>query len=67
MRVREMAAAVRVLARGDLARYGGGGTSETARLEAQLCRTIGVEHALAVNSGTSALIGALVGRRDRPR
>jgi dTDP-4-amino-4,6-dideoxygalactose transaminase len=61
MRVREMAAAVRVLARGDLARYGRGGTSETARLEAQLCRTVGVEHALAVNSGTSALIGALVG------
>ncbi|WP_246107009.1 DegT/DnrJ/EryC1/StrS family aminotransferase [Pseudonocardia kunmingensis] len=61
MRVREMAAAVRVLAKGDLARYGGSGSSETARFERDLRTTIGVEHALAVNSGTSALIGALVG------
>lgn len=56
-----MAAAVRVLATGDLARYGGGGGSQTARLEHDLCRKVGVEHALAVNSGTSALVDALVG------
>ncbi|HEY4418166.1 MAG TPA: DegT/DnrJ/EryC1/StrS family aminotransferase [Pseudonocardia sp.] len=61
MRFREMAAAVRVLARNDLARYSGGGASETARFESELGRMLGVEHALAVNSGTSALIGALVG------
>jgi dTDP-4-amino-4,6-dideoxygalactose transaminase len=61
MRFREMSAAVRVLARNDLARYGKAGKSEAGRFEAELCRTIGVEHALAVNSGTSALIGALVG------
>ncbi len=52
---------MKVLATGDLARYGARGTSQTTRLEAELCRGIGVEHALAVNSGTSALIGALVG------
>jgi dTDP-4-amino-4,6-dideoxygalactose transaminase len=58
---REIAAAVGTLARGRLSRYGGSGTSETERFEAELGRTIGVEHALAVNSGTSALICALVG------
>jgi dTDP-4-amino-4,6-dideoxygalactose transaminase len=56
-----MAATVRVLARNDLARYGKSGKSEAGKFEQELCRTIGVEHALAVNSGTSALIGALVG------
>ena len=61
MRFREMAATVRVLARNDLARYGKAGKSEAGKFEQELCRTIGVEHALAVNSGTSALIGALVG------
>jgi dTDP-4-amino-4,6-dideoxygalactose transaminase len=61
MRFREMSAAVRVLARNDLARYGKAGKSEAGKFEQELCRTIGVEHALAVNSGTSALIGALVG------
>src|SRR6201991_4897562 len=61
MRFREMAAAVRVLARNDLAGYRGRGASETARFESELGRMLGVEHALAVNSGTSALIGALVG------
>jgi dTDP-4-amino-4,6-dideoxygalactose transaminase len=61
MRFREMSAAVRVLARNDLARYGKPGKSEAGRFEQELCRTVGVEHALAVNSGTSALVGALVG------
>jgi len=59
--VREMGAALRVLARGELARYGTTSTSEVARLEDETRRLIGVEHALAVNSGTSALICGLVG------
>ncbi len=57
---REMAAAIRVLAGGQLARYGSGG-SETDRFETALRTKIGVSHALGVNSGTSALICALVG------
>lgn len=61
IRMREMAAAVRTLARGDLARYGHAGTSQVSLLEADLCRTMDTRHALAVNSGTSALIDALVG------
>jgi dTDP-4-amino-4,6-dideoxygalactose transaminase len=56
-----MSAAVRVLARNDLARYGKAGKSEAGKFEQELCAAIGVEHALAVNSGTSALISALVG------
>jgi dTDP-4-amino-4,6-dideoxygalactose transaminase len=59
--MREMAAALRVLVRGDLNRYLGQGVSETQRFETALQDTIGVKHALAVNSGTSALICALVG------
>lgn len=58
---REMAAAVRVLARGDLARYSAGGASQVARFEREIAAAMGAEHALAVNSGTSALICALVG------
>ena len=57
---REMAAAIRVLAGGQLARYGSG-ASETKRFEAALRTKVGVSHALGVNSGTSALICALVG------
>lgn len=57
---REMAAAVRVLARGDLARYSAGRTSETARFEAEMATAMGSPHVLAVNSGTSALVCALV-------
>ena len=58
---REMAAAVRVLARGQLARYGGSGTSSAQRFEEELAAHVGVRRALAVNSGTSALVCALVG------
>lgn len=58
---REIAAAVRVLARGQLARYAGGGSSETGKFETELADAVGVQRALAVNSGTSALICALVG------
>src|SRR5688572_5530374 len=59
--VREMAAALRVIARGDLNRYSARGVPETQRFENALRDKMGVEHALAVNSGTSALICALVG------
>lgn len=59
--VREMAAAMRVLARGNLSRFQVGGTSRTQVFEKRLQTTIGVRHALAVNSGTSALVCALVG------
>lgn len=58
---RGMAATVRVVGRGELGRYTGGGRSEVARFEDELRSVIGVEHALAVNSGTSALVAALVG------
>jgi dTDP-4-amino-4,6-dideoxygalactose transaminase len=61
MLIREIAAAGWLVARNH---FGGGRTSwksETGKFEQELCHTIGVEHALAVNSGTSALIGALVG------
>jgi dTDP-4-amino-4,6-dideoxygalactose transaminase len=56
-----MGAAVRVLAAGDLSRYSSRGPSRTARLERELANWFGAEYALAVNSGTSALICALVG------
>jgi dTDP-4-amino-4,6-dideoxygalactose transaminase len=59
--VREMAAALRVIARGDLNRYHARGVTETQRFETALQDAIGVKHALAINSGTSALICALVG------
>ncbi len=58
---REMAAALRVLARGNLSRFSTGGTSQTRRFEEGLSSLTGARHALAVNSGTSALVCALVG------
>lgn len=58
---RGMAASVRVVGRGELGRYTGGGRSEVARFEDELRSSIGTERALAVNSGTSALTAALVG------
>ena len=57
---REWIAVSRVIARGQLLRYRGGEDGFTTRFEAQLCKKIGVKHALTVNSGTSALISALV-------
>ena len=64
--MREITAAVRTLSRVQLARYVGlarygGGASETAAFERELCERLSVRHALAVNSGTSALICSLVG------
>lgn len=59
--LRELAAALRVIARGDLNRYSAKGVTETQRFENALQASSGAKHALAVNSGTSALICALVG------
>lgn len=59
--VREIIAVNRVLIRGQLLRYRGGENGFTTRFEKQLSSKIGVRHSLTVNSGTSALIAALVG------
>ena len=61
IQIRPLVAAMRVLMRGNLARYATHGVSEVSKFEAELCRTIGVSRALGVNSGTSGLICALVG------
>ncbi|MGD9667554.1 MAG: DegT/DnrJ/EryC1/StrS family aminotransferase [Hyphomicrobiaceae bacterium] len=58
---RVIASALRVLARGNLARYASSGTSEVERFEGELANFLGVRHVLGVNSGTSALICSLVG------
>lgn len=63
---REIAAAVRVLGRGDLARYYTAGDSETTKFENELASWMGSANALALNSGTSALICALVGAQIGP-
>lgn len=57
----EIIAAIRVLATGGLSRYHTSGVSEVKKFEGELQEFFGVRHALAVNSGTSALICALVG------
>ncbi len=59
--IREAAAALRVLAKGDLARYSTSKASQTEQFERELAVAMGSETTLAVNSGTSALICALVG------
>jgi dTDP-4-amino-4,6-dideoxygalactose transaminase len=51
----------RVIASGKLMRYRGGENGFTSRFEARLKEKFNVKHALTVNSGTSALISALVG------
>jgi dTDP-4-amino-4,6-dideoxygalactose transaminase len=58
---REMAAVARVMGRGQFSRYGGKSPSVTDRFETELAAAVGAWHALAVNSGTSALMCALVG------
>jgi dTDP-4-amino-4,6-dideoxygalactose transaminase len=50
----------RVIASGQLLRYRGGEHGFTTRFEVQLAEKLGVKHVLTVNSGTSALISALV-------
>src|SRR5262245_37328288 len=56
----EERAVVETLRRRALYRYDAS-PSTVARLEGEFSRRIGVAHALAVNSGTSALVCALVG------
>jgi dTDP-4-amino-4,6-dideoxygalactose transaminase len=55
----QIAAAVRTLSRRQLSRYTRPGTSETDRFEHELAAFVGTRYALAVNSGTSALVSAL--------
>jgi dTDP-4-amino-4,6-dideoxygalactose transaminase len=56
-----MASVYRVLAGGRLGRYSGRQPSMTDRFESESARFLGSPHALAVNSGTSALVCALAG------
>lgn len=56
---REMAAAAWTIGAGQLGRYGVRGSSKTDLFESELAAHSGASHALAVNSGTSALICAL--------
>lgn len=46
---------------GNLSRFAPTGTSQTSQFESELAAHVGVPHARAVNSGTSALICGLVG------
>jgi dTDP-4-amino-4,6-dideoxygalactose transaminase len=57
----ELFALGRVIASGQLMRYRGGEQGFTTRFEARLKAQLGIKHVLTVNSGTSALIAALVG------
>jgi dTDP-4-amino-4,6-dideoxygalactose transaminase len=59
--VRVIASALRVLVSGELARYHSSRISEVERFEKEMQGFLGVDHVLGVNSGTSALICALVG------
>ncbi len=59
--LREMMVLCRVTASGQLMRYRGGENGFTDRFEKALCEKTEARHALTVNSGTSALICALVG------
>jgi dTDP-4-amino-4,6-dideoxygalactose transaminase len=58
---RVIGSALRVIARGELARYHSSDVSEVNIFEQELAQFLGVRHTLGVNSGTSALICALVG------
>lgn len=57
--IRELVNLGRVVARGELLRYGRSGQGFTARFEDRLARLIGVRHVLTVNSGSNALIAAM--------
>lgn len=59
--VREWISLTRLIINGRLLRYDDNGLGFTRRFEAQLREKLGVKYVLAVNSGTSALIAALVG------
>ena len=57
----EIRAVAKVIASKQFMRYRGGENGYVERFEKDLCAKIGVKHAVTVNSGTSALICALVG------
>jgi dTDP-4-amino-4,6-dideoxygalactose transaminase len=59
--LREIASVAQVLASGRLGRYSGRDGGRTGRFEVEAAAFLGSPHALAVNSGTSALMCALVG------
>ena len=59
--VRVIASALRVMTGGQLHRYRTTSVSEVERFEQEMQTYLGVKHVLGVNSGTSALICALVG------
>src|SRR3954469_21308564 len=58
---REIASVAQVLAGGNLGRYSARNGGKTARFESEAGAFLGSPHTLAVNSGTSALMCALVG------
>jgi dTDP-4-amino-4,6-dideoxygalactose transaminase len=58
---REMLAVASTVGRGQLARYGGHAKSATDAFEREFGQMVGSQHSLAVNSGTSALMCALIG------
>jgi dTDP-4-amino-4,6-dideoxygalactose transaminase len=62
----EIDAAARVMSSGQLFRYLNRTDGEAVRFERRWAKTIGCEHAIATNSGTSALICALVGANVGP-
>jgi dTDP-4-amino-4,6-dideoxygalactose transaminase len=57
----EVQAVRRVIQSGQLFRYRGGEGGETDKFEAEWSKKIGVQHTIAVTSGTAALICGLVG------
>ncbi|MFM9847912.1 MAG: DegT/DnrJ/EryC1/StrS family aminotransferase [Hyphomicrobiaceae bacterium] len=59
--VRVIASALRVLSSGEFGRYHVSSVSEVERFERDMQNFLDVKHVLGVNSGTSALICALVG------
>jgi dTDP-4-amino-4,6-dideoxygalactose transaminase len=59
--LKELIALARVIGSGRLQRHAGKEPSFTTRFEAALKQKLDVKHVLAVNSGTSALVAALVG------
>jgi dTDP-4-amino-4,6-dideoxygalactose transaminase len=58
---KEIASVAAVVRSGRLGRYSGEGDSRATRFERSLAGLLGTRHALGVNSGTSALMSALVG------
>jgi len=62
----EVQAVRKVIMDNQFMRYRGGETGYVERFEKALCKKLDVKHALTMNSGTSALISALVGLNIGP-